>query len=514
MTAMLVPMLARAAAEPDGDAIRSDVNGSATWAEVADITMKLAEAIRTFALGDDRRLLVIARNRPSTLVAHAAAALGSAASVPVNFHLTSGEISYIAAESGAQLAFVDSATLEAARTALAGTGVVIVELPDHGVVGPGLDEFVAGHQPIELRDDQPVVPSLLFTSGTTGRPKAVQLPPKTVGATATLAGFVEHSTSHRLAGLGAHLVVGPMYHNGPLTAVRLMLAGVPIVVHDRFDAEGTLAAIERDRVESSVMVPTHFVRLLALPDDVRDGYDMSSIRQVAHTGGKCPIEVKRAMIEWWGPVLSESYGGTESGTVCSISSEDWLAHPGSVGRAIPPFEAVVVDDEGVEVARGIEGRLYFRDTTGRGIVYEGDPVKTAEAHIAPGVFTLGEIGYVDDDGFVYITDRFSDMVVSGGVNIYPAEAEQALQRHPAVADVACIGVEDAEMGERLIGLVQLAEGDHDVDAVTAELSRWCRESLAGYKCPKELVVVAEIPRNPMGKVDKKALRATYEGGSS
>ena len=211
--------------------------------------------------------------------------------------------------------------------------------------------------------------------------------------------------------------------------------------------------------------------------------------------------------------MSESYGGTESGTVCSIDSVDWLAHPGSVGRAVPPFEALVVDDGGVEVARGVEGRLYFRDTTGRGIVYEGDPVKTAEAHIAPGVFTLGEIGYVDDDGFVYITDRFSDMVVSGGVNIYPAEAEQALQRHPAVVDVACIGVEDAEMGERLIGLVQLARGDHDVDAVTAGLSQWCRESLAGYKCPKELIVVAEIPRNPMGKVDKKALRATYEGGN-
>ena len=345
MTAQLVPMLARAAAEPDDDAIRSDVNGSATWAEVADATMRLAEAIRTSDLGDDRRLLVIARNRPSTLVAHAAAALGQAASVPVNFHLTSGEIAYIATESGARLAFVDSTTQEAARTALDGTGVVIVELPDSGIAGPGFDEFVAGHEPIQLRDDQPVVPSLLFTSGTTGRPKAVQLPPKTVGATATLAGFVDHSRSHRLAGLGAHLVVGPMYHNGPLTAVRLMLAGVPIVVHDRFDAEATLAAIERHRIESSVMVPTHFVRLLALPDDVRDRYDMSSIRQVAHTGGKCPIDVKRAMIEWWGPVLSESYGGTESGTVCSINSSDWLAHPGSVGRAIPPFEALVVDDE-------------------------------------------------------------------------------------------------------------------------------------------------------------------------
>ena len=209
------------------------------------------------------------------------------------------------------------------------------------------------------------------------------------------------------------------------------------------------------------------------------------------------------MIEWWGPVLSESYGGTESGTVCSISSTDWLAHPGSVGRAVAPFEALVVDDAGNELGPNVEGRLYFRDTTGRGIVYEGDPQKTADAHMAPGVFTLGEIGKIDDDGFVYITDRFSDMVVSGGVNIYPAEAEQALVRHPDVVDAACIGVPDAEMGERMIALVQVRSGA----AVTAdELVTWCRADLAGYKCPKELRFVDEVPRNPMGKIDKKTLK--------
>jgi long-chain acyl-CoA synthetase len=158
------------------------------------------------------------------------------------------------------------------------------------------------------------------------------------------------------------------------------------------------------------------------------------------------VEVKQAMLAWWGPVLYESYGGTESGTTCSIGPEEWSAHPGSVGRAVPPFVALVVDDDGTPLPANTEGRLYFRDTTGRGIRYEGDPQKTAEAHLEPGVFTLGEIGRIDDDGFVYITDRFNDMVVSGGVNIYPAEAEQALQQHPAVADIACIGLPDAEMG--------------------------------------------------------------------
>jgi long-chain acyl-CoA synthetase len=449
-------------------------------------------------------VLVVARNRPSALVIHAAAALGEAASVPVNFHLTAGEIEYVAGEAGARLAFVDSTTERTTREAVDGMRVSVVRLPDDGVSGPELDAFVAGAAPVDLRPDQRVIPSLLFTSGTTGRPKAVRLPPKTFGDSPDLAGFVDHISAHRLARLGPHLVVGPLYHNGPLTAVRLLLAGVPVVVHERFDAEAALAAIDEHRIESSIMVPTHFVRCLALPRDVRERYDVTSLRQVAHTGGKCPVDVKRAMIEWWGPVLSESYGGTESGTVCSINSDDWLAHPGSVGRAVPPFEALIVDEAGRELPPNTEGRLYFRDTTGRGIVYEGDPEKTAEAHLAPGVFTLGEIGYVDDDGFVFITDRFSDMVVSGGVNIYPAEAEQALARHPDVADVACVGVPDDEMGEQLVAVVQLVPG---VAGSHPALDAWCRDSLAGYKCPKEYRFVDEVPRNPMGKIDKSAVRA-------
>jgi long-chain acyl-CoA synthetase len=501
MTAL--PLLARAHDTPDNWAIRSDAHGGGSWRDLADATLRLAAALESFDLGDARRVLVIARNRPATLLVHAAAALGEASSVPVNFHLTTTEIAYIAGESGARLAFVDSATRAPTVEAAADADVTVVPLPDDGLTGAELAEFMGDRPPIVLRPDQRVLPNLLFTSGTTGRPKAVQLPPKTIGDSSDLAGFIEHIRAHRLAKLGAHLVVGPLYHNGPLTAVRLLLAGVPVVVHERFDAEATLAAIADHAIESSIMVPTHFVRCLALPREVRERYDVSSLRQVAHTGGKCAIDVKRAMIEWWGPVLSESYGGTESGTVCSINSTDWLAHPGSVGRAVAPFEALVVDDAGEELPPNTEGRLYFRDTTGRGIVYEGDSQKTADAHIAPGVFTLGEIGYIDEDGFVFITDRFSDMVVSGGVNIYPAEAEQALERHPDVADVVCVGLPDDEMGERLVAVVQLAPG---AVADAQSLSAWCRETLAGYKCPKEFRFVDEIDRNPMGKIDKRVLR--------
>src|SRR3954452_9689577 len=191
-----------------------------------------------------------------------------------------------------------------------------------------------------------------------------------------------------------HLVAGPLHHTGPIQAVPLLAVGVPLTIPGRFDAERILATIERDRVETSVMVPTHFSRLLGLPPEVRARYEVSSLRLVSHTGAPCPPAVKRAMIEWWGPILIDAYGGTESGTVCSITSAEWLARPGSVGRSIPPFNALVVDEDGTPLPPGQEGRLYFRDATGRGIVYRGDPEKTAAAHIEPSVVTRGEIGYL------------------------------------------------------------------------------------------------------------------------
>ncbi len=255
------------------------------------------------------------------------------------------------------------------------------------------------------------------------------------------------------------------------------------------------------------MVPTHFVRLLGLPDEVKARYDVSSMKLIAHTGAKCPVEVKAAMIEWFGPVFSDAYGATEVGTVCAITSEEWMEHRGSVGRSIPPFRAVILDDELNELPPGTEGRLFFHDDTGRGIVYPNDAAKTAAANPRPGLFTLGEIGYLDDDGYVYITDRFNDMVVSGGVNIYPAEAEQTLIDHPAVADVACIGVPHPEMGEQLIGLVIPVDPLDPPDP--AQLSTWLRERLTHYKCPREYHIVDDLGRSTMGKINKRRLRDSW-----
>jgi len=351
----------------------------------------------------------------------------------------------------------------------------------------------------------------MYTSGTTGRPKGVELPPTMFAGGATMVEHVAALAQQGLAQYGTHLVVGPMYHTGPLSGVRLLATGIAVVILERFDAENVLRAIETYRTESTVMVPTHFVRLLALPDEVRGKYDVSSMRFVAHTGAACPIDVKRRMIEWWGPIFHDSYGATEVGTTCTISSEEWLEHLGSVGRAIPPFTALIVDDDGNELPPNTEGRLFFEDATGRGVVYPSDPEKTAQAHLRPGVFTLGEIGYMDDDGYVYITDRFSDMIVSGGVNIYPAEAEQVLIDHPQVADVAVIGVPNQEMGEEVKALVVPADPNDPPDP--AALVAWCRDRLASYKCPRSVDVVDDIGRTTMGKLNKRALRVPYWQGA-
>ena len=247
--------------------------------------------------------------------------------------------------------------------------------------------------------------------------------------------------------------------------------------------------------------------MLALPDDVKASYDVSSITAISHTGSKCPVDVKQSMIDWFGPVFLEAYGASEVGSTCMITSEEWLKYPGSVGKALPPFVAKILDDEGNELPDNAEGRLFFEDTTGRGVIYYNDPEKSAEAHIAPGVFTLGEIAYMNEDGYVFITDRFSDMVVSGGVNIYPAEAEQVLIEHPAVLDVACIGVPNKEMGEELKALV-IPREDIEIPAEEAVVA-WCREKLSHYKCPRTLEFVDDLGRNTMGKINKRKLRAPY-----
>lgn len=489
-----------------------DPGQALTWAEVGDILNRTANNALRADLGPHRRAAVFAENAAETALAHLGCLLGSASTVPVNFHLTAEEAAYILVDSDTRLLFVGPETLErgveAARLARA-------EGRSIDVVGWGVEhdeivrwkDWLATGDPADPPLDVKPRANLLYTSGTTGRPKGTELPPTMFAGGDTMAEHLEGMKANRFAMFGTHLVVGPMYHTGPLNGMRLLVRGVPMVILAKFDAEKTLAAIHEYRTESSVMVPTHFVRLLALPDDVKKKYDVSSMKLAAHTGASCPVDVKRSMIEWWGPIFIDAYGATEVGTTCQITSAEWLEHPGSVGRPIPPFSVRVLDDDNNDVEAGVEGRLFFVDATGRGVIYPNDPEKTKSANIAPGVFTLGEIGYVDSEGYVYITDRFSDMVVSGGVNIYPAEAEQVLVQHPAVLDAACIGVPHAEMGEELKALVILRDPAATPDA--SEIIGFCRERLSHYKCPRSVEFVDDLGRNTMGKINKRKLRAPY-----
>ena len=504
-----MPAFARRLADerPDEVAIR-DPHRTLGWRQVDDTLNRVANALLATDLGPRRRVAVYAGNAAETALAHLGGLLGGASTVPINFHLKSEEVAYLLEDSEAAILFVDSETAPRGLGAARRAGIeTVIGWRD---ATPGVvdwAEWLAESPATPPPSDVVPRPNLLYTSGTTGRPKGTELPPTMFAGGTTVEEHLEALGRNRLARHGTHLVIGPMYHTGPLSGMRLLAAGVPSVILGRFDAEATLQAIDEHRTETAVMVPTHFIRLLSLPPSVRSRYDVSSMKVVAHTGAACPIEVKRAMIEWWGPVFVESYGATEVGTTCSISSDEWLDHPGSVGRPVPPFTAEVLDDHGRPVPAGTEGRLYFRDATGRGIVYPNDADKTAAANPEPGLFTLGEIGYIDGDGYVFITDRFSDMIVSGGVNIYPAEAEQVLVRHPGVGDVACIGVPHPEMGEELKALVVPADLQDPPDA--EDLLAFCRARLSTYKCPRSIDIVTDVGRSAMGKIDKRALTARH-----
>jgi long-chain acyl-CoA synthetase len=309
------------------------------------------------------------------------------------------------------------------------------------------------------------------------------------------------------------LLCGPVYHSAQWAFSFLpMIGGSSVVMQHKYDSAGVLDLIDRHGVTNVHLVPTQMKRLVDLPDDVKRGYDGTSLQVVWHGAAPCPPKVKQALIEWWGPKITEYYGSTEGSIISVISSEEWLAKGGSVGKPVTTVEVIVVDEAGTRVGVGQEGTLYFRNLMGMGFTYHKDEAKTAAAHLEPGVFTTGDVGYLDDDGYLWLSDRRIDMIISGGVNIYPAEIEGVLAVHPAVADVAVIGVPDDEFGEQVKAVVQVAEGVEPSDELSAELIAYCREHLAGYKSPKTVDYVAEIPRTGTGKIQKKPLRDPYWAG--
>ena len=480
------PLFELARRTPDEPAL-TDRETQLTWKETADLVSRAAHALATAHFGE-RRLAVLGPNHSSTVIAYAGAMLAGVGAILVNHHSTADEIEYLLRDGDAHAIWAEPGYTEVAAQVAARLGLPILS---NEVWEAGPAPTVPGPPPT----DRPATTDLIYTSGTTGRPKGVEVPTQPAP---TVHDRLEVARRHHMTGLGPHLASGPLYHAGPHAAVSLLLMGSPVVLVGRFDAEAVLTAIESHRIATTVMVPTHLVRLLSLPERRRKRADVSSLKMLSLTGSTCPMPVKRAIIDWLGPVVREAYGASESGIISYITSEEWLAHPGSVGRVQAPFRAVVLDDDGRECPIGRDGRLYFEDGTGQGIHYYKDPEKTSAAHLRPGVFTLGDVGHVDRDGYLHITGRVTDMVISGGVNIYPAECERVLNAHPAVTDVVLFGQPDDEMGERLVGLVETADDRISPDSLIA----YCREAIASYKVPKQLELVHEIPRTAMGKVDK------------
>ena len=487
-----------------------DLTRTRTWTELLDRSTRLGHVLRDrFGLAAGEHAAMLMGNRVEFVELATAALLSGTWITPVNWHLTAEEVAFVLEDSGARVVFVDPDFEAVARDAVARTGAPVPIV----VVGPELEALVAAADASAFDPAGPAGGNLFYTSGTTGRPKGVK---RAVAGTLgeQLQALPASGDLLGLDGGGPHLVAGPLYHAAPVGfAVMDLHNGAPMVILPRWDEARALQLVAERRIHNTHLVPTMFVRLLRLPDEVRTAADTSSLHTVLHGAAPIAPSTKVAMIEWWGEVLVEYWGASEGGVVTLVDSADWLAHPGTVGRAIPThevFAADPADPEGVPLPPGEVGTLWCRNLRhDRVFAYHNDDAKTAAAFRAPGTYTIGDIGSVADDGYVYLADRASNMIISGGVNIYPAEIEQVLIEHPAVADVGVFGIPDDEWGEQVKAAVELAEGWAPSDELAEELRAFARDRLAGFKVPRSIDFEDELPRYPTGKLYTRLLKERY-----
>lgn len=502
-----------AQAHPDKPALVMAGSGrTLTYAELDERSLRAANWLRAAGLGRGDVVALVSDNRPETYEVYWAALRSGLYVTAVNHNLSADETSYIVRDCGAKALVVSAAKADL-------VAALDVDVPHRLAFGGSVEGYGdyetaladAGTEPLP---EQPHGDDLLYSSGTTGRPKGIKLPLPDYAVDEPGYKYVSiFGGLYRFDESTVYLSPAPVYHAAPLRFGGVVHAlGGTLVMMEKFDPEAFLAAVQEHRVTHTQMVPTMFVRLLKLDDAVRASYDLSSLRCVVHAAAPCPVEVKHRMIEWLGPIVQEYYASTEANGATMISSEQWLAHPGSVGVPLIGTPHIVGDD-GAELAVGEVGTLYFEreDFEGASFEYHNDPDKTRSTQHPqhPNWTTVGDLGYLDDDGFLYLTDRLAFMIISGGVNIYPQEVEDLFSLHPAVLDIAVLGVPDDEMGERVVAFVQPAAGVDADDALVDELTTYARERIAHFKVPREIHFRDELPRTPTGKMVKGRLRDEY-----
>jgi fatty-acyl-CoA synthase len=483
-----------------------------TFGELEARANQGAHHLRSAGLKAGDHIAILMENRREFMEVCFAADRAGVYYTTISTHLTHDEIAYILQDCGARMLIVSERFLELLQTLKKNNDRDC----EYYLVGSQASAQAAAmqswHDSISTQAQTPIADEsqgldMLYSSGTTGRPKGIKwpLPDQPPGQMTMLidllASLYDYGPDTR------YLSPAPLYHAAPLrhSMVTIKMGGSAYIM-DRFDAEESLRLIERYRITHSQWVPTMFVRLLKLPPDVRKQCDVSSMRMVIHAAAPCPIDIKRAMIDWWGPIIHEYYAGTENNGFTSITTEEWLAHPGSVGRAslgIPH----ICDGHGDEVAIGEEGEVYFEN--GHQFLYHNDAAKTAQCTNANGWTTLGDIGYLDDEGYLYLTDRKSFVIISGGVNIYPQETENVLVTHPAVLDAAVIGIPDEDLGEAVLAIVQLVAHSDASDELEGTLIAYCKAHLSSIKCPRSIEFREVLPRSATGKLYKRRLKDEY-----
>jgi long-chain acyl-CoA synthetase len=476
--------------------------------QVQDRAARIAAGLASVGIAEGDNVAIVMANSVEFLEATAGIALTGANPVPVNWHWKSDELGYLLTNSASKAAFVHPDFLGVVEQTGTDIPLVVVTPQDREPTHHHLDyeAWLSNHEPIRAAAAPNAGLGMIYTSGTTGKPKGIV---RETVSPESLMQIVSTTMQRMGVGPGVRTIIpAPLYHTAPNTVAAIaMKLGMDITLLTRFDAEEFLAAVQRHHVQQVQMVPTMFTRLLRLPAEMRSRYDLSSLRAIVHSAAPCPVHVKHQMIDWLGPIVSEYYGGSETGPVVWCTADEWLSHPGTVGAPADGARIRIVDPDTEEVVPvGEVGVIYLKPADyWPGFTYHGDDKKRREMEL-DGFVTVGDMGRVDEDGYLYLTDRSNDMVISGGVNIYPAEIESVLYEMPAVRDCAVFGIPDDEYGESLAAHIEVGDG---FSLTEDEVRMFVRERLARFKTPKVIVFDDDLPREDSGKLFKRRIRDRY-----